>query len=64
MIYNNDGPIYGSLNGKPAGGTVTMLLSRAQSLAGSTGTITTIYKTDTGCGCGVGSPMYYRVTFS
>jgi hypothetical protein len=63
-MYDNNGPIYSSLNAKPTGGTVTMLLSRAQSLAGTTGTITTYYKTDTGCSCGVGSPMYYRVTFT
>jgi hypothetical protein len=56
-------PIFSILTGKtPINRQITASLANAQTLAGSTGVITTYTKQSTGC-CGVGSTIYYIVSW-
>lgn len=59
-----EGPIFSVLNGKePVARQISGILTTAQQVAGTTGTITPYTKQSASCGCGVGSTIYYIVTW-
>lgn len=63
---NNNEPIFSNLNSKYPTGIVTGSLSNANSIAGENGTVTPYLKSSAStsvCNCGVGSTIYYIVSF-